>query len=166
MQVGKTNQRLRGDSMAKYTRGEFLGFGAVLAGAYRLGRLPAAVAQTPPPAGGVEPDLVVVNAKVYTSDPALARAEAFAVKNTRFIAVGSTSDVRNLASSRTTVLDAQRMTVTPGFIDAHCHPSGVEELYGVNCNLRTVADIQAAVRKKAQTTPPGFWVTGFMFDDT
>jgi hypothetical protein len=153
--------------MTKYTRGEFLGFGAALAGA-RLGRLPvvAPEPQTTRQGGGVEPDLVVVNAKVYTSDPALPRVEAFAVKNSRFIAVGSTSDVRNLAASRTTVLDAQRMTVTPGFIDAHCHPSGVEELYGVNCNLRTVAEIQAAVRKKAQTTPPGFWITGFMFDDT
>jgi predicted amidohydrolase YtcJ len=42
----------------------------------------------------------------------------------------------------------------------------VDELYGVNCNVRTVAEIQAAVRQKAAQTPPGFWVTGFMFDDT
>ena len=54
----------------------------------------------------------------------------------------------------------------PGFIDAHCHPSGVQELYGVNTNLRTVREIQAAIKQKAETTPPGVWVTGFMFDDT
>ena len=57
---------------------------------------------------------------------ALPRAEAFAVKDGRFVAVGSTSDIRNLATRRTQVIDAQRMTVTPGFIDAHCHPSGVQ----------------------------------------
>ncbi len=157
--------------MARYTRGEFLGFGAALAGAYGLGRLPAkrveaAAPQATRPAGGVAPDLIVTNAKVYTSDAALPRAEAFAVKNSRFIAVGSTSDVKNLAAPQTSVIDAQRMTITPGFIDCHCHPSGVEELYGVNCNVRTVTELQAAVRKKAQTTPPGVWVTGFMFDDT
>jgi hypothetical protein len=155
--------------MAKYTRGEFLGFGAALAGACGLGRLPAVAAQpqrAAQPGGGVSPDLIVINAKVYTSDPVLPRAEAFAVKHSRFIAVGTTSAMKDLGTAQTTVFDAQRMTVTPGFIDAHCHPSGVEELYGVNCNLRKVADIQAAVRKKAQTTPPGFWVTGFMFDDT
>ena len=157
--------------MARYTRGEFLGFGAALAGAYGLGRLPAkrveaAAPQATQPAGGVAPDLIVTNAKVYTSDAALPRAEAFAVKNSRFIAVGSTSDVKNLAAPQTSVIDAQRMTITPGFIDCHCHPSGVEELYGVNCNVRTVTELQAAVRKKAQTTPPGVWVTGFMFDDT
>src|SRR2546428_1958053 len=87
-----------------YTRGEFLGFGAALAGAFTLGRLPgaehaAAAAQPPaaPPVPGGEPDLIVVNARVLTSEPGVPRAEAFAVKNGRFTAVGSTSDVRNLA---------------------------------------------------------------------
>src|SRR5262245_45178890 len=159
--------------MAKYTRGEFLGFGAALAGAFTLGRLPGGrtvAAQTPqPPAAGsvtAEPDLIVVNGNVLTSDTAQARAEAFAVKNGRFVAVGSNADVRNLATSRTQIIDAQRMTVTPGFIDAHSHPSGVEELYGVDTNLRTVREIQAAIKQKAENTAPELWVTGFMFDDT
>jgi predicted amidohydrolase YtcJ len=156
--------------MAKYTRGEFLGFGAALAGAFTVGRLPSAgipaAAQVPAPLPAGEPDLLVVNARVLTSDTALPRAEGFAVKNGRFTAVGSTSDVRNLATARTMVIDAQRMTVVPGFIDAHSHPSGVEELYGVNTNLRTVREIQSAIRAKVETTPPEVWITGFMFDDT
>ena len=159
--------------MAQYTRGEFLGFGAVLAGAFTLGRLPDGRNIVPPlaaqPAAGAtltEPDLVVINARVLTSDAAAPRAEALAVKHGRFMAVGSSSDVRNLASSRTTIVDAERMTVVPGFIDAHSHPSGVQELYGVNTNLRTVREIQAAIRQKAETTAPEVWVTGFMFDDT
>ncbi len=157
--------------MSKYTRGEFLGFGAVLAGAFTLGRIPggrqsASAQQLPPPPAGAEPDLIVVNGVVYTSDPAQPRAEAFAVKDGRFVAVGSTADIRNLATRRTQVLDAQRMTVTPGFIDAHCHPSGVQELYGVNTNLRTVREIQAAIRRKAESSAPEVWVAGFMFDDT
>jgi predicted amidohydrolase YtcJ len=151
--------------MAKVTRGEFLGFGAALAGAYGLGRVPTVEAQ-PPVAAGTEPDLIVVNAIVYTSDPAQPRAEAFAIKNSRFVAVGSTSDVRNLATARTAVFDAQRMTVTAGFIDAHSHPSGVQELYGVNTNVTTVSQLLERIHKKAQATPSGVWVTGFMFDDT
>jgi predicted amidohydrolase YtcJ len=157
--------------MSQYTRGEFLGFGALLAGAFTLARVPglrqsASVEQPSASPAGAEPDLVVVNGTVYTSDAAQPRAEAFAVKNGRFVAVGSTADIRNLAARRTQVLDAQRMTVTPGFIDAHCHPSGVQELYGVNTNLRTVREIQAAIRRKAETTAPEVWVSGFMFDDT
>jgi hypothetical protein len=159
--------------MAKYTRGEFLGFSAALAGAFTLGRLPgaqpSASAQTPQPpqtTSGGEPDLIVVNGNVLTSETAQPRAEAFAVKNGRFVAVGSNADVRNLATRRTQVIDAERMTVTPGFIDAHSHPSGVQELYGVNTNLRTVREIQAAIKRKADNTAPETWVVGFMFDDT
>ena len=154
--------------MSKYTRGEFLGLSALLAGGFTLGRMPrvAQAAQPQPPAAGAEPDLIVINGIVYTSDATQPRAEAFAVKNGRFVAVGSNADIRNLASRRTQVLDAQRMTVTPGFIDAHCHPSGVQELYGVNTNLRTVREIQAAIRRKAERSSPEVWITGFMFDDT
>jgi predicted amidohydrolase YtcJ len=154
--------------MAKYTRGEFLGFSAALAGAFTLERVPGANAQTPAPAARAtaEPDLIVVNARVLTSDTSQPRAEAFAVKSGRFVAVGSTAEVRNLATRRTQVIDAQQMTITPGFIDCHCHPSGVQELYGVNTNLRTVREIQAAIRKKAESTPAGTWINGFQFDDT
>jgi predicted amidohydrolase YtcJ len=113
-----------------------------------------------------DPDFILVNARVLTSDATLLRAEAFAVKGSRFTAVGSTSDIRNIATARTPVIDAQRMTVVPGFIDAHSHPSGVEELYGVNTNLRTVREIQAAIRAKVETTAPEVWINGFMFDDT
>src|SRR3954469_3264826 len=155
--------------MAKYTRGEFLGLGAALAGAFSLGKLPAGMPRVAAQAAAApiaDPDLIVVNAGVLTSDAAQPRAEAFAVKDGRFTAVGATTDIRNPATARTRVVDAQRMTVTPGFIDAHCHPSGVEELYGVNTNLRTVREIQAAIRAKVETTAPEVWITGFMFDDT
>ena len=137
----------------------------MLAGGAAAARLPIAAAQEP--AGeALRADLAVINARVYTVDDALPRAEAFAVRGDRFIAVGSTDDVRNLVGPDTEVIDAGGMTVTPGFIDTHSHPSGVNELYGVNTNLRTVAEIQAALRTKALDTPPGRWVRGFMFDDT
>ena len=87
--------------MAKYTRGEFLGFGAALAGVYGAGRLPTLAAQTSTAKVGADADFIVVNAKVYTSDVAQPRAEAFAVKDGRFVAVGSTADVRNLATATT-----------------------------------------------------------------
>ena len=49
--------------------------------------------------GGPEPDLVVLNARIYTVEPAQPMAEAFAVKHGRFSAIGSTDDVRNLVGS-------------------------------------------------------------------
>jgi predicted amidohydrolase YtcJ len=161
--------------MRKFTRGEFLSLSALLAGAATLPRIAfgRGSALPPPPerpqarGSGIEADLIVVNARVLTMDSSIPRAEAFAVKQGRFLAVGSTADIRNLASARTQVIDAARLTVTPGFIDAHCHPSGVSELYGVVVTpLKTKAELIEALRKKASQTQPDFWVEGQLFDDT
>ncbi len=154
--------------MRKYTRGEFLGLTTLFAGAIGL---PNFQAQRPGGSGGDggdvrRPDLALTGGRIYTIDPAQPRAEAFAVKNGRFIAVGSTADIKNLIARGTQVIDAAGMTVTPGFIDTHCHPSGIDELYSVNLDLRSIEQIKEALRKKAAQTPPGYWVSGFKFDDT
>lgn len=153
--------------MSKMSRAEFLGLSGVLAGAaLGCGGSADSEPQVTTSQSATEPDVVVVNARVYTIDDAQPRAEAFAIKEGKFIAVGSTGDITNLASRRTQVIDAAQMTVTPGFIDTHCHPSGVNELYEVNANVRTVRELQQALLKRAAATPPGYWVTAFMFDDT
>ena len=86
----------------------------------------------------------------------------------RLLAVGSTARIKALATKRTQVLDAEGMTLVPGFIDAHTHPadSGVSELMFVDCNRRTVGEIQAVMRERAAKTAAGEWVVGFKFDDT
>jgi predicted amidohydrolase YtcJ len=156
--------------MSEISRRGFLGTGATLAAA--LGMNPT---DWPGMDGGYAaelpatrraPDYVVVNARIYTIDSAMPRAEAFAVQYGRFSAVGSNAEIRNLAVAGTRVVDAAGMTITPGFIDTHCHPSGVQEISGVNVNLSTVAQVKEALRRKAASTPPGFWVTGYMYDDT
>jgi predicted amidohydrolase YtcJ len=160
--------------MARIDRRGFLGAGAGMAAALGIdpdgwtaaARETAAVRRAARTADRETLAMVVVNARVWTIDTAMPRAEAFAVQHGRFTAVGRNDDVRPLAGPGTRVLDAAGMTVTPGFIDTHSHPSGVSELTGVNVNLRTVAEVVAALRAKAATTPPGYWVTGYMYDDT
>ncbi len=110
--------------------------------------------------------MAVLNATVYTSDDGQPTTEAFAVKDGRFLAVGSTDDIQNLVTGDTEVIDGRGLTVTAGFVDAHSHPSGVRELTGVNVDLRTVAEVKEALRRKAAETPPGFWVEGYKYDDT
>lgn len=153
--------------MTRFSRRKFIGSSAALAAA-GLG-LPArgATAAAAPPADAA-PDYVVVNARVFTSDAAMPRAEAFAVKDGRFAAVGGSGDIRNLAGPRTETIDAQGMFVAPGFIDAHSHPSGagVNELVQVNADLRSIAEIKAALARRAGTTPRGQWVRAFKYDDT
>lgn len=65
-------------------------------------------------------DLIVTNANVYTVDDSFGNAEAFAVKDGKFVAVGSTSEITSKYTAVET-LDAQGQTIVPGLIDAHCH---------------------------------------------
>jgi hypothetical protein len=105
----------------RYDRRDFMGLSGagvagLLASPRAMSRALAAVDQ--------DPDLVVTNAKVYTVDPAAPRAEAFAIKAGRFVAVGTTDEVKALAGKRTRTFDAKQMTVVPGFVDAHNHAPG------------------------------------------
>jgi predicted amidohydrolase YtcJ len=119
-----------------------------------------------------EPDSVVFNAKVYTVEPGANRAEAFAVKNGRFVAIGSNDAIRALAGKGTKTFDAQQMTIVPGFIDCHNHAVGDQLLYDVlvgnpfEVEFVTIASIIDKLRAKAMQTAAGFWVEGYFFDDT
>ena len=94
--------------MATYSRKEFLGMSALLAGGVGYARRTGASAQQTSVDGTSRPDLAVVNARVFTVDDARPRAEAFALKHGRFIAVGSTDDIRNLVGPGTEVIEAFR----------------------------------------------------------
>ncbi len=150
--------------MSHVTRGEFLGIGATLAAALGTG-CAAGDAQAGP---GISADLILVNGRVLTQNDQAPRAEALAVKGGRFIAVGPSDDIRNLAGPATQVLDVAGMTVTPGFIDAHSHPSGggLSALRNVDTNLGSIERIKQALAERAATTPRSDWVLGYMYDDT
>ena len=117
-------------------------------------------------------DLVVTNAKVYTVDSRMPRAEAFAVKNSRFIAVGTNAEIKGLIGKDTRTFDARQMTVVPGFTDCHNHAGGDVLLYEVlvgnpfEVEFATINSIIDKLRIKARQTPPGTWVEGSFFDDT
>jgi predicted amidohydrolase YtcJ len=122
--------------------------------------------------GGQDPDLIVVNAKVYTMDSRSPRAEAFAVTGGRFTAVGSSNDIKGLAGKNTQTFDARGMTVVPGFIDCHNHAVGETLLNEIlvgnpfEVEFVSIRSIIGKLRDRAQKTPAGTWVEGHFFDDT
>lgn len=69
-------------------------------------------------------DTIVTNANVYTVDDNFTKAQAFAIKDGKFIAVGTNAEVNSKYTSENTV-DANGKTIVPGFIDAHCHFLGL-----------------------------------------
>jgi predicted amidohydrolase YtcJ len=115
-----------------------------------------------------KPDLILHNANIFTVDEAQPHAQAVAIANGRFIAVGGNSDVLNLISPGVRKIDLDGATVLPGFNDAHCHPSsaGLAMVISVDCDLPSVDAIQAALRERAAKTLAGNWVFGSKYDDT
>ena len=65
-------------------------------------------------------DLIVTNAMVYTVDDAFSTKEAFAIKDGKFVAVGTSEDITSSYQSDN-MIDANGQAITPGLIDAHCH---------------------------------------------
>ncbi len=137
-----------------------------------MGLAAAGVAGALVPFGREDPELVVLNAKVYTVDGARPRAEAFAVGRGRFVAIGTTGEIKALAGARTQTFDARQMTIVPGFVDCHNHAGGTTLLYEVlvgnpfEVEFVSIASIIDKLRTKARATPPGMWVEGYFFDDT
>src|SRR5882724_1992147 len=115
-----------------------------------------------------KPDLILHNGHVATMNPSEPVAEAVAISRGRFFAVGKNADVLNLAAPGVRKMDLSGKTVLPGFIDAHSHPAaaGLSHLRMVDCDLRSISAIQAALRERAAKTPAGAWVLGFKYDDT
>ncbi len=66
-------------------------------------------------------DLILVGARVLTSDSTRPTAEAVALEGERIRAVGSNEDIRRLGGPKTRVVDLRGRTVIPGLIDAHVH---------------------------------------------
>ena len=113
-------------------------------------------------------DTIILNANIITMNPAAPAASAVAVRDGRFLAVGANGDILEFKGRATEVLEASGSTVLPGFIDAHTHvmSSGVRHVAQEDCDLRSIGEIQEALKGRAVDTTPGEWVLGFKFDDT
>jgi len=139
------------------TRREFLGTMAGTAAGFSLF-----------PMAEEKAELVLHNGNIVTMNAREPRAQAVAISRGRILGAGSDADVLNLAAAGAKKTDLGGKTVLPGFIDAHSHPAqaGVMHLRMVDCDLRSIAEILAALRERAAKTPAGEWVLGFKYDDT
>lgn len=69
-------------------------------------------------------DTIVFNANIYTVNDDFSKAEAFAIKDGKFIDIGTSEAIKAKYTSIDTI-DAKGKTIVPGFIDAHCHFLGL-----------------------------------------
>jgi predicted amidohydrolase YtcJ len=107
-------------------------------------------------------DLIIRDAHIVTVDPKFSIAQAAAVKDGRFVAVGSDAEVMKTAGPKTRVIDLRGKTVLPGFNDTHVHLTAGEDL-PVQVDLthiRSIKDIQEKIAARAKQSKPGDWIVG------
>jgi len=107
-------------------------------------------------------DTVYINGTVYTQDTEQSFAQAFAVTNGKFQAVGSTAEIKLLIGDNTAVVDLNNQFVMPGLIDEHIHPDmAAENFMGINVNqTMTWQQMSEVIVKRTQQDSDKDWLIG------
>ena len=93
-------------------------------------------------------DTVYTNGKIYTVNDAQPWAEAVAIKDGKFLTVGSASEVAELVGDTTEVVDLEGRMAMPGLIDSHVHLLGTS-VEKANLFLENPTDIDAMLEQIA-----------------
>ncbi len=123
---------------------------------FLLGVPGLAVAQDAPP------DAVFFGGKVITVDGGFTVREAFAVRDSRIMALGSTAQMRALARGAGTRLhDLGGKTVLPGLIDSHVHApaAAMFEFEHEIPSMETIQDVLDYIGARAKVVPAGQWIS-------
>jgi predicted amidohydrolase YtcJ len=108
-------------------------------------------------------DAVYRGGRIYTVDAARSWAEAVAISNGRFVAVGSDAEIAAYVGPNTRVVDLAGRMAMPGIHDMHAHPvqGGFQELVECSFPFTTPLDeVVERVRACAAKTPKGAWIRG------
>ena len=106
-------------------------------------------------------DLVLRGGKIVTVDKNFSIREAIAIKDGRFLAVGSERDVRPLVGPGTRVIDLAGRTVIPGLIDARIHATAACMNWNAELHwqsTRTLADALNQIAAATKIRARGSWI--------
>jgi len=105
-------------------------------------------------------DRILVNGKIWTGDELRPLADALAISGEKIVAVGSTSEIKSIASRDTAVVDLGGRLVVPGFQDSHLHFPGASvnevDLHGAE----TLKEFQTRLAEFAKAHPDMPWIVG------
>jgi hypothetical protein len=111
-------------------------------------------------------NLLLVDGKVWTADPAHPETEAVAIRGDRILATGSSVEMMKLATPDAKVIQLHGRLVLPGFNDSHVHiQMGGANLVGVHLtDTRSQAEFRARISAYAKTIPKGAWILNGLWD--
>jgi predicted amidohydrolase YtcJ len=110
-------------------------------------------------------DLIVTNAVVYTVNDDFTTAEAFAVRNGKFVAVGTMDEITAKYTSEN-VIDAEGKAIFPGLYDPHSHFLGLGQMLSQADLVGTTSYEEIIERLKAfeKENPDNQWLVGRGWD--
>ena len=108
------------------------------------------------------PDLILTDGRFYTLDAENTVAQAVAIKDGRFIAIGGDAEITSLAGPATKRLSLAGRAAIPSIFDAHIH---MMEVGAKQATIRldeceSPEEMAARVTARAKNTPPGTWIIG------
>jgi predicted amidohydrolase YtcJ len=106
-------------------------------------------------------EMIILNGRIATMEKERSFAQAVAIAEGRFIAVGSEQDVMAYKDDKTRIINANGRTVIPGLNDSHIHV--IRGGLNFNMELRwdgvpSLALALEMLREQARRTPPPQWV--------
>jgi len=110
----------------------------------------------------VDADFVLHGGTVITVDEKRPRAQGVAIKDGKFLWVGTNDEVKQAVGKRTQVRDLKGMTVVPGFIESHNHTL----MFGLGLDaidltqVGSIEEVLRLVRERASRQKDGTWITG------
>ncbi len=116
------------------------------------------------------PDAILIDGAVWTMNANQPRAEALAIRDGRILAVGSSDEIRDLASAATEIVDLDGRMAMPGLVDAHCHPAkgAIADLFSCKFPFSATPEeiaraLSASIEKSPEATfiLGGRWASGF-----
>ena len=106
-------------------------------------------------------DLILHNGVIWTVDAKNPTAEAVAIKDGKFVVVGSNSTALKLRGPNTRVIDLKGSFVVPGFNDNHVHFASAAQFLEFNImRAATQDDFIARVKEVIGRLPKGEWIVG------
>ena len=87
-------------------------------------------------------DILITGGPIYTADDNNPQATAVAVKDGRFIYVGSTDGAQAFIGTNTRIITLDGAAMFPGFVDAHAHLAGIGQRE-LSFNLENTASLDA-----------------------
>ena len=114
----------------------------------------------------VSAETIYINAKVYTVDEIKEWADAFAIKDGKFIAVGTNREIRKLKDAKTKVIDLKGEFVMPTLIDEHLHPDmGADNYLNVFISVSDKwKQVTQKLKKFRKQNPQKRWIYGSSID--